>query len=330
MKGAILLLVIAVLRSVYGSFSESEYRTAFNAWMQDHERVYSTEDFQAKYEIFKDNMDYVHAWNSLNSTTILGLNNMADMSNEEYQRIYLGTHFQADDEEEDMRSSRVVLPYYEVLADSLDWRAHGAVTSIKDQGQCGSCWAFSTTGSVEGVYQLNTGDLVPLSEQNLMDCSGTYGNQGCDGGLMVSAYQYIIANKGVDTEASYPYKMADQDCKYSSSNIGATISGYKSVPSKNEASLKAFLTKQPVSVAIDASHKSFQLYKAGVYYEKDCSTTRLDHGVLAVGYGTMGANDYWIVKNSWGVKWGIDGYINMARNKNNHCGIATMASIPTH
>jgi len=312
-----------------GSFTEEQYRTAFTAWMQQHDKAYTTEDFQGRFEIFKANMDYVNEWNSRNSSTVLGLNALADLSNEEYQRIYLGTRYIAD---EDDITTRIVLPELDNIdADTLDWRTSGSVTAIKDQGQCGSCWAFSTTGSVEGIYQLSTGKLVSLSEQNLMDCSISYGNQGCNGGLMTNAFQYIITNKGLDTEASYPYKMTQQTCLFTTANVGATITGFKNVPSKNEAQLLTYLTKQPVSVAIDASHQSFQLYSSGIYYEPVCSSTSLDHGVLAIGYGSNGASaDYWLVKNSWGTKWGIAGYINMARNRNNHCGIATMASVPTY
>jgi len=175
--------------------------------------------------------------------------------------------------------------------------------------------------------KLKKGSLVSLSEQNLVDCSSKYGNQGCNGGLMDNAFKYIIANKGVDTGASYQYTGRQGTCHYSASSIGATLSSYKDV-GKSEAALQSALQSAgPVSVAIDASQKSFQLYSSGVYYEKSCSSTRLDHGVLAVGYGTQGS-DYFIVKNSWGGSWGMQGYILMARNKNNNCGIATSASYP--
>jgi len=218
------------------------------------------------------------------------------------------------------------------LADVVDWRTKGAVTPIKDQGQCGSCWAFSTTGSTEAAHFLATGELVSLSEQNLMDCSTSYGNQGCNGGLMNNAFKYIIANKGIDTEASYPYTAKDGTCHFTAANVGATVAGYKNVVAGSESSLQASVAIEPVSVAIDASHNSFQLYKSGVYYESKCSSSNLDHGVLAVGYGTTddsAKTDYWIVKNSWGTSWGTAGYIQMTRNNKNNCGIATSSSYPT-
>jgi len=212
---------------------------------------------------------------------------------------------------------------------SVDWRKQGYVTPVKDQGQCGSCWAFSAIASLEGQHFKKTGQLVSLSEQNLVDCSGKFGNQGCNGGLMDQAFDYIKANKGVDTEASYPYKAVDQKCKFKAANVGATVTGYTDVTSGDESALTdAIASVGPISVAIDASHDSFQLYSSGIYNEPDCSSSELDHGVTAVGYDTSADGDFYIVKNSWAASWGMDGYIQMSRNKNNQCGIATSASYP--
>uniref|UniRef100_H2ZK39 Uncharacterized protein n=1 Tax=Ciona savignyi TaxID=51511 RepID=H2ZK39_CIOSA len=213
---------------------------------------------------------------------------------------------------------------------SVDWRKKGFVTPVKDQKQCGSCWAFSTTGSLEGQHFKKTGKLVSLSEQNLVDCSTKDGNHGCNGGLMDLAFKYIFENGGIDTEMSYPYMAKVPSCSYKRKSSGATLTGCVDIMRGNEMALmKAVAEVGPISVAIDAGHKSFQMYKSGVYYEPDCSSVKLDHGVLAVGFGTEDGKDFWLVKNSWGPVWGMEGYIMMSRNKSNNCGIATQASYPT-
>jgi len=210
---------------------------------------------------------------------------------------------------------------------SQDWRTQGFVTPIKDQGQCGSCWSFSSTGSLEGQHFNSTGKLISLSEQQLVDCDSTC--YGCNGGLVDNAFDWWIRHGGAVLESDYPYKARDQRCQNSGKQVAATLRSYSNVAKGSESSLKqAAGVVGPVSVAIDASHYSFQSYRSGVYYEPRCSSYRLDHAVLVVGYGTSGSSDYWIVKNSWGTSWGNQGYIWMARNRNNNCGIATEALYP--
>jgi len=300
------------------AYTEKEYRAAFLKFIRENEKHYGATEFQTKFNVFKDNMNFVREWNKLSFHKV-AINKFADLTAAQFSAIYNGLHY---------FHNGTINYVPSVTADTVDWRTKGAVTPIKDQGQCGSCWAFSTTGSTEGAHFLKTSSLVSLSEQNLMDCSTSQGNQGCNGGLMTQAFDYIEQNNGVDTEVSYPYTAQDGTCHFSSSNVGATLTSYTNVASGSEKDLVAKIDLGPTSVAIDASHSSFQLYQSGVYYEAQCSSTALDHGVLAVGYGNDGTKDYYIVKNSWGVSWGNSGYIQMSRNRDNNCGIATMASLP--
>jgi len=289
--------------------------------------------FEEKYRlgVFEKNLELIKEHNQKfeqgKTTFTLAVNQFADLTAEEHQKQNNNLIPRASN----YVSKNVYVPSGKVGAATVDWRDSDIVTPVKDQGQCGSCWSFSTTGSTEGQHALATGKLVSLSEQNLIDCSWSYGNLGCDGGLMDSAFQYIIDNKGIDTEASYPYEESSEinNCRYTNANNAATISAFTDVRSGSEDDLlSASGTIGPISVAIDASHASFQLYSSGVYSEPLCSSTNLDHGVLVVGYGTDAGTDYWLVKNSWGESWGIKGYIEMSRGKSNQCGIATQASYP--
>jgi C1A family cysteine protease len=209
----------------------------------------------------------------------------------------------------------------------VDWRQKNAVTPVKNQQQCGSCWAFSTTGSVEGAHAIKTGNLVSLSEQQLVDCSGAQGNQGCNGGLMDQAFQYIISNNGITTESSYPYTAQQGTCQTNVTSA-ATISSFVDVTANSETSLMQAINVGPVSIAIEADQPCFQFYSGGILSDPSCGT-QLDHGVLLVGYGTDSSTNtpYWIVKNSWGASWGESGYIRLIRNQN-ECGVAAEASYP--
>jgi cathepsin L len=313
----VLAAIVAVVAASHPTFEE------FKAL---YSKVYETEtEEQLRREIYASNVQYIKEHNAEKHSYTLGVNEHADLLHSEFAKLYLAKR--AD------YSSLLVKTETETnvqaLPTSVDWRTKGVVTPIKNQGQCGSCWAFSTTGSLEGQHALVTGNLVSLSEQNLVDCSGPEGNDGCDGGLMTAAFEYVMKNNGIDTEASYPYTAEDGKCKFNSANVGSTCSGYYNVTSGSEADLQnCSATVGPISVAMDASLMSFQLYKSGVYDPALCSSTALDHGVLVVGYGVDSGKDYWLVKNSWGTTWGLQGYFYLARNANNKCGVATMASYP--
>lgn len=306
--------------------------SVWESFKAKHGRNYDSEDDARRKEIFSTNLKRIEMHNYLHSKGLksyrLGITPFADMETMEYAKLMNGFHGHAVNAPRN--GSTYLSPNVKLeLPDTVDWTTKGYVTKVKNQGHCGSCWAFSTTGSLEGQHFRKTGNLVSLSEQNLVDCSSHYGNHGCEGGIMDQAFKYIKENGGIDTETSYPYEGVDEKCKYKASARGATDSGHVDIPQGDESKLQeAVATVGPVSVAIDASHTSFQLYKSGVYDEPDCSSSQLDHGVLVVGYGTEDGQDYWLVKNSWGTSWGEKGYIKMSRNKKDQCGIASMASYP--
>jgi cathepsin L len=306
---------------------------SWTLYKRTFEKQYASNEETTRRAIWEANIAIIHKHNleadlGLHTYT-LGMNKYGDMTIKEFVKqmngidVGLNVSFSGT-------CDQYVAPANFKRPDAVDWRTKGYVTPIKDQGQCGSCWAFSTTGSLEGQHFAKSGELVSLSEQNLVDCSTKYGNNGCAGGLMDNAFKYIKENMGIDTESSYPYEAKNDKCRFTTKNVGATDTGCKDIKQLSEDDLQdAIATVGPVSVAIDAAHSSFQLYKSGVYSEPACSQQALDHGVLAVGYDSLNGQDYYIVKNSWGVSWGNQGYIWMTRNKNNQCGIATLASYPT-
>ncbi|GIY44450.1 cathepsin L [Caerostris darwini] len=255
-----------------------------------------------------------------------GLNKYSDLTHEEYMETLNGFrvgNYQKRNATTWLRLTSVDIP------DQVDWREEGLVTPVKDQQSCGSCWAFSTTGSLEGQHKKKTGKLVSLSEQNLIDCVTV--NNGCHGGMIDDAFEFIKNENGVDTEESYPYGAVQDSCSFKPENVGATCTGHVDIPTGDEEALKqAVATVGSVSVAIDAHHESFHDYKTGIFDEPSCGNELWDltHAVLVVGYGSEEGADYWLVKNSWGESFGQKGYIKMSRNKDNQCGIATMASYP--
>ena len=311
--------------------SNDEVMSMFESWLVTHGKNYNAlGEKERRFQIFKHNLRFIDEHNAENRTYKLGLNRFADLTNEEYRSMYLGAKAGSKRRLTATKTSdRYVVGAGESLPGSVDWREKGAVVDVKDQGSCGSCWAFSTIAAVEGINQIVTGDLISLSEQELVECDNTY-NEGCDGGLMDYAFEFIINNGGIDSEADYPYNARDGTCDLTRKNSKVvTIDSYEDVPANDEKALMKAVANQPVSVAIEAGGRTFQFYDSGVY-TGECGTA-LDHGVTAVGYGTEDGAGYWIVKNSWGSSWGESGYIRMERSTaglTGKCGIAMEASYP--
>lgn len=285
---------------------------------------------EEKKHTFKHNLRYINSMNRKRLTYRLAVNHFADHSPSELRRLR-GRLSGSNNKKHIKSNAKKFISAVNVkdLPTQINWRLRGGVTPVKDQAVCGSCWSFGTTGTIEGAVFMKTGHLIRLSQQNLMDCSWGFGNNGCDGGEEFRAYEWIIKHGGIATELNYgQYLGVDSFCHFNQSQAGAVLSGYVNVTSGSEDALKeAIATKGPTSVGIDASHLSFVFYANGVYYEPKCGNgpDDLDHAVLAAGYGTLDGEDYWLVKNSWSTHWGNDGYVLMSR-KDNNCGVATAAT----
>ncbi|XP_064188616.1 procathepsin L [Anguilla rostrata] len=314
--------------------SEEDMDTEWKAWKRSFGVSYSETDDNERRVIWESNMklieeNNVHFFRGTKKFS-MAMNKYGDLNRNEYGRLQ-GTKIDARSisrgKHVSARKLRVAGKKSKKF--SLDYRKMGYVTRVKDQGFCGSCWAFSTTGAIEGQMYKETGRLVPLSEQNLVDCSRAYGTFGCSGAWMADAYEYVL-NNGLQSEASYPYTAEDtQPCYYNSRKSVARIRDYRFIPAGDEQALAdAVATIGPITVALDADHPSFMFYSSGIYEEPNCNPNSLSHAVLLVGYGTEGGKDYWLIKNSWGTGWGEGGYMRMIRNENNACGIASYALYP--
>jgi len=302
MRAACVLLVALCAAPAMGA-------SVFQTWAARHGKVYSSpEEATMREAIFAANVAKINAHNAAGSSWTMAVNEFADLTSTEFAVARIGGY-----KPRTLRRTRNVSTLSAAAPTSVDWTTKGAVTPVKNQGQCGSCWSFSSTGALEGVGFIAKGSLVSLSEQQLVDCSTAEGNQGCNGGLMDQAFQYVVKNKGLCTEASYPYTATGPNaCKKTCTvQSVSAITGFTDVTPNSAAQLEAAIAQQPVSIAVEADQNSFQFYSSGVMTQA-CGAA-LDHGVLAVGYGTEGSQEYWKVKNSWGASWGQAGYILLAK-----------------
>lgn len=315
-------------------FSEEKLQELFDRWLHRHAKNYTAHSQKrSRFEIFKQNLIYIHHRNQGSHSHKLGLNGFADLTIEEFRRQHLGLHRPSDLPPSNLLRQRRSACRSKPPS-SIDWRQQGAVTPVKDQGSCGSCWAFSSVGAIEGAHAIATGKLVSLSEQELVSCA--LSTDGCDGGLMDPAFEWVIQNGGINSEDGYPYVSGNgknRVCRlWKTMKKEVSIDSYVDVTPQDENSLVCAVAQQPVSVAINAGVLDFQLYAGGVF-SGTCSDdpTDIDHAVLVVGYGSDNGKDYWIVKNSWSESWGINGYVHIQRNTGNKrgtCGIHVMPSYP--
>lgn len=300
---------------------------AFRKFKEQYEQVYDSKDEEAKrFRVFCLNMKRIETiQKSEQGSAKYGVTKFADLSEEEFRRMYLSPKW-------DLTVGRSWLKKADIpdgpVPDNFDWRSHGAVTPVKNQGMCGSCWAFSTTGNIEGQWAIHSSskELVSLSEQELVDCDKL--DEGCNGGLPSNAYEAIMKLGGLESETDYSYKGRDEKCRFNRSEVAVKISGALNI-SSDEKDMQAWLYKNgPISIGINAF--AMQFYWGGIAHPWKifCNPSELDHGVLIVGYGVKGSEPFWIIKNSWGDDWGEKGYYLVYRGAG-VCGLNTMCTSAT-
>ncbi|NP_001121688.1 cathepsin 8 precursor [Rattus norvegicus] len=323
------ILCLGVARATQPS--DPSLDSEWQEWKTKYEKNYSLEEEGQKRAVWEENMKVVKQHNieydQEKKNFTMELNAFADMTGEEFRKMMTNIPVQ------NLRKKKSIhQPIFRYLPKFVDWRRRGYVTSVKNQGTCNSCWAFSVAGAIEGQMFRKTGRLVSLSPQNLVDCSRPEGNHGCHMGSTLYALKYVWSNGGLEAESTYPYEGKEGPCRYLPRRSAARVTGFSTVARSEEALMHAVATIGPISVGIDASHVSFRFYRRGIYYEPRCSSNRINHSVLVVGYGYEGRESdgrkYWLIKNSHGVGWGMNGYMKLARGWNNHCGIATYGFYP--
>lgn len=321
-----ILLVIAAILAVAlaAPLSEEQNQFLFSRFIQQYNKSYETNDFFSKYTVFKSNLNKIVQHNSANSASYtMAVNSFADLSEVEFMQMmgFKPLLSKSQREAPCSMSTQASVPEFK----DVDWRKQGTavLNPVKDQASCGSCWAFSAVQALEAANAITTGKLVDLSEQQLVDCSGPTGNQGCNGGLMNNAYDYLISAGGACLTSEYAYTAKDGACKKCSPVV--QVDSYVTV-SKGDQALADAVQSSPVAVALAAT-SAFQFYSKGIFSE--CSSTSLNHGVGLVGV-TAGNDEVsgkaWIIRNSWGASWGMSGHIYLDATKSNCLGMSETAA----
>jgi cathepsin L len=325
-----LMLALLLLTTLsYAYVSEQDIQLNFGKWMKAHDKQYEQYELPLRYNIWKNNLQFVEEhnkrWEAGLETYWVSMNKFADLTNEEFATKYLQANSARHISNPHHPGDSQVLTKL-AANDSLDWQQAGAVTPVGDQGSCSAGYAYASAGGVESDVKIRHGALIALSEQQLVDCSGSYGNQGCNGGSDFSAFNYIAVH-GLCTNADYPYEARQGTCRASYCAVSpyTKISGY--VSGFNEDFIATYLPLQPISVAVEADQQPFRLYSGGVF-TGPCGT-KTNHFILVVGYGNDSNTTapYWRAKNSWGTSWGEQGYIRMLRNVD-LCGIGLQPAYP--
>ena len=338
LNGVHLLLACLLVMQSNGKGLKERFQT----WKLEQGKQYgSDEEHARRFRIFQENVRWIEEYNAAGGTRhhTVGLGPFSDMTSQEFQARKQGYHYRD-------HQGRLFEPVSTASAPpSVDWRRHNAVTPVGNEAQCGgACWAFAAIGAIEGIHAIRTGELLALSVQELLECD-IYSPNGCtNGGMVNTAYRWIAENGGIASAADYPYHPKHvQECRNRTIPPNITISGYASVPSRNEVDLQAAVWKQPISVAVWAltgtAGNVWQHYKSGIMNDvAHCNVTsidQLDHAVLIVGYGSVDDHDYWIIKNDWGESWGERGYIRLGRQvhgarPSGMCGVTLDANFPLY
>ncbi|XP_072449888.1 procathepsin L-like [Chiloscyllium punctatum] len=331
-------VVVSTLAAASGHTFDSALDEDWKNWKSQHGKQYTKDEENYRRMIWEDNMRFIEQHNleySMGKRTFtVGMNQFGDMTNEEFNEIMNGFRPVDADNAHEVDESDDDINDEESNEDennddlTIDWRTKGFVTPVKNQGHCGSCWAFSATGAIEGQWFERHKQLVSLSEQNLVDCSTEYGTHGCRGGWMSHAFEYVVKSHGINSAADYPYLASDEECKFMPNKTAAMIRHYAFVIRGEKYLARVVERIGPVSIAVDASQRDFQLYRSGIYYNQNCTKHLPNHAMLVVGFGTDNRQKYWLVKNSWGTGWGDEGYIKMAKDVQNMCGIANYGVYP--